>query len=195
MSDIQLDEIRSGYNLSKINSNFEKLEEANNNTVLHRDGGNNTMLQDIDLNSNKIINAGAPETDYDLVRGVDVVEIAKKIKGASFVTQTEQEVPTVGLFNGARWYIIDNNETFSYVIEDGESVGQWVQEGVYGDDKSVILSNTIDLDNVLSVINAIDKFTGKRVMNTDTNKQVYAGGSLAIDVWYDALGAVEHSPS
>ena len=195
MSDIQLDEIRSGYNLSKINSNFVKLKEANNSSVLHRSGGNNTMQQDLDMDSNRILNAAVPMSDYDLFRGVDVINLVKNITGASFVTQTEAEIPTAGLFSGARWYIIENNETFVYVIEEGELSGQWVQEGVYGDDNSVQYSNSIALDNVLSQINAIDKFKGKQVMNTDTNKQVYAAGSLAIDVWYDSDGNVVHSPS
>ena len=60
MSDIELDAIRSGYNLSKINSNFEKVGDVINDDVLHRSGGNNTMSQELDMDSNKIINTPRP---------------------------------------------------------------------------------------------------------------------------------------
>lgn len=68
MSDIELDEIRSGYNLSKINSNFNKLEESVNNDLLNLSGGNNTMLQQLDMNSNKIINLPIPTTPSEPLR-------------------------------------------------------------------------------------------------------------------------------
>ena len=67
MSDIQLDEIRSGYNLSKINSNFNKLEDAVNKDLLNLSGGNNTMLQELDMNSNRMINLPSPKEPLDAV--------------------------------------------------------------------------------------------------------------------------------
>lgn len=62
MTDIVLNPITSGYNVSKINNNFDKIEEVINEEVLHREGGNNTMLQSLDMNSNSIINV---VTDLD----------------------------------------------------------------------------------------------------------------------------------
>lgn len=56
MTDITLDPITSGYNLSKLNTNFDKVENAVNNDVVHRTGGNNTMLQDLDMNSYALLN-------------------------------------------------------------------------------------------------------------------------------------------
>ena len=56
MTDISLKPIRSGYNLQKINDNFEEIEANINNTSIQSEGGNNTMQQELDMNSNSIIN-------------------------------------------------------------------------------------------------------------------------------------------
>lgn len=56
MTDVVLNTITSGYNLSKLNANFEIIEEAINNDVLNLSGGNNTMLQDLDMNGYDLLN-------------------------------------------------------------------------------------------------------------------------------------------
>ncbi|QHJ82388.1 MAG: hypothetical protein [Bacteriophage sp.] len=56
MTDITLTPITSGYNLSKINANFDKVEDVINNDVVHNTGGNNTMYQDLDMNGNDLLN-------------------------------------------------------------------------------------------------------------------------------------------
>src|SRR5690606_35085408 len=63
MTDITLDNITSGYNLSKLNANFDKVEEVINEEVLHTVGGNNTMLQHLDMNGYAILNL---ETDPEV---------------------------------------------------------------------------------------------------------------------------------
>lgn len=72
MSDIDLKEIRSGYNLSKINDNFDKIEEVINEEVVHNTGGNNTIYQDLDMNSNRLLNLPAPASDVEPLRKGDV---------------------------------------------------------------------------------------------------------------------------
>lgn len=68
MTDIVLTPITSGYNLSKINSNFDKIEEAINSDVVHVRGGNNTMYQDLDLNGNDLLNVNInPDNPGSLV--------------------------------------------------------------------------------------------------------------------------------
>lgn len=82
MSDIILAPITSGYNLAKFNANFNTIQDVINNQVLHNTGGNNTMHQQLDMNSNKIINifvdvddptslltVGAADTRYYNVSG------------------------------------------------------------------------------------------------------------------------------
>jgi len=59
VSKIDLDPITSGYNLSKINANFQAIEDELNNKVLYRNiltGEPNQMDTTLDMNSNRIIN-------------------------------------------------------------------------------------------------------------------------------------------
>lgn len=68
MTDIVLIPITSGYNLSKINGNFVEIQNTINSDVLHVQGGNNTMFQDLDLNGNALLNVGSnPEEPGSLV--------------------------------------------------------------------------------------------------------------------------------
>ena len=56
----------------RLNSNFEAIQEAFQNT-LSRDGTEpNNMLVDLDMDSNRIINLGAPIDDNDAVRLIDL---------------------------------------------------------------------------------------------------------------------------
>lgn len=63
MTDITLKDITSGYNVSRINYNFDKIEYSINNEILHLVGGNNVMQQDLDMNSNSILNVVVDPTD------------------------------------------------------------------------------------------------------------------------------------
>ncbi|MDB4302061.1 hypothetical protein N9924_00695 [bacterium] len=74
MSDITLNPISSGYNLSKINENFTTLEDVVNDEVVHSTGGNNVMQQELDMNSRRILNVGAPINDNDGARLKDVLD-------------------------------------------------------------------------------------------------------------------------
>ena len=60
MTDITLKDIKSGYNLSKINDNFETIEDVINDEVVHSTGGNNVMSQDLDMNSERVLNLPTP---------------------------------------------------------------------------------------------------------------------------------------
>lgn len=59
MSKIELDTITSGHNLSKINDNFQKVENELNNNVLYRQDNPtepNHMSTNLDMNSKRILN-------------------------------------------------------------------------------------------------------------------------------------------
>lgn len=56
MTDIVLKPITSGYNIVKINYNFDQIKYTINNDILHLVGGNNIMQQDLDMNGNAILN-------------------------------------------------------------------------------------------------------------------------------------------
>ena len=76
MSKIDLDPITSGYNLSKINANFQKLEDELNNKVLYRnspEGEPNSMSSNLDMNGQSILNAGKISSSILELGGVQVV--------------------------------------------------------------------------------------------------------------------------
>ena len=59
MSKIELDPVGSGFNLSKINENFQKVEDELNDKVLYRDnpvGEPNAWLKDQDANNKRLLN-------------------------------------------------------------------------------------------------------------------------------------------
>lgn len=66
---IDLDPITSGYQLSKINTNFQRIETEFNNNVLRRDGvgvgEDNTMKVNLDMNSFQILNAMVGDLSLD----------------------------------------------------------------------------------------------------------------------------------
>ena len=75
MSDIELTSIGSGYNLGKINQNFEEVERVVNDEVFHTTGGNNVMGQELDMNGKRILNTPTPSQPTDVIRLVDVDDL------------------------------------------------------------------------------------------------------------------------
>ena len=77
MTKIVLDTVSSGYNLGKINANFEKIEDQLNDKVLYRDNTStpnepNELEQDLDLNSNRILNLPVPTSPTEPLRKGDI---------------------------------------------------------------------------------------------------------------------------
>lgn len=106
MTDIVLTPITSGYNLSKINANFDKVEDVINNDVLHVRGGNNTMYQDLDMNGHDLLNVNidpdnpgslltreAADALYYNVDG-DVLEGPMNVAGNTVTGLKKAEAPT-----------------------------------------------------------------------------------------------------
>lgn len=76
MSKVELSTITSGYNLSGINSNFQKLEDELNNKVLYRDsppGEPNHMDVNLDMNGHSILNANAIHANVIEIGGVPII--------------------------------------------------------------------------------------------------------------------------
>jgi hypothetical protein len=61
--------ISSGYNLSKINDNFVKIEEALQDALSRSGVGPNAMEADLDLNSNDLLNVRQTHTDELYING------------------------------------------------------------------------------------------------------------------------------
>lgn len=82
MSKIELPNVTGGYNLSTINNNFQKIEDALNEEVLYRKGYTgepNEMQTNLDMNGNKILNVVTGTSPSDLAtRGYVDEEIAEE---------------------------------------------------------------------------------------------------------------------
>ena len=71
MAKIDLSNITSGYNLTKINENFQKVEDALNGEVLYRDnpdGEDNSLQSDLDANNKRILNLPDPISASEPIR-------------------------------------------------------------------------------------------------------------------------------
>ena len=76
MAKIDLDDVASGYNRQRINQNFQDIETELNNKVLYRDnpsGEPNQMENNLDMNSNDLLNVSTINTDQLVLDGVVVV--------------------------------------------------------------------------------------------------------------------------
>lgn len=77
MSKIDLNNVTSGFNVSTINANFQKIEDALNYSVLYRDppiGEPNTMQDNLDMNGKRIYNLTKPLNNSEPVRLIDLKE-------------------------------------------------------------------------------------------------------------------------
>lgn len=74
MAKLTLNDVTSGYSSATvINANNDRIEMALENT-LSRDGSTpNTMAANLDLNSNRVVNLGSPQSSSDAARWADVV--------------------------------------------------------------------------------------------------------------------------
>lgn len=75
MTKLVLDDVTSGFNITKINDNFEKISSELQNKVLYRDntsGEANAMRNALDMNSNPILNLPTPSSPTSPVRLIDI---------------------------------------------------------------------------------------------------------------------------
>lgn len=119
MTDIVLDDVASGFNLSVINNNFEVVEDVVNTELMHLEGGNNVMRQSLNMNSQRILNLPRPTSNSEPARladlqslieggvndaslitflqyGIGAVERNANAKMAEWVTGLDFEAPTDG---------------------------------------------------------------------------------------------------
>lgn len=87
MTDVVLNNITSGYNISKINDNFDKIKNNVNSNVLHTHGGGNIMDQDLDMNSNNILNVATDLTNPSSLVNVDALNSVKSSLDAETVAR------------------------------------------------------------------------------------------------------------
>lgn len=82
MAKVILPPVTSGYNLQRINDNFKKIEDNINNHSIQRDNKNNTMNQDLDMDSNQILNVKTDLSNPNSL--VSVFDLNSKLGDLSF---------------------------------------------------------------------------------------------------------------
>lgn len=90
---LNLEPVQSGYNLSVINENFQRIEDTWDEKLDRKvSQQGNFMEQELDMNSERIINLGAPQNDNDAVRLKDLeqVVIESDVEGVVPVIQPRQ---------------------------------------------------------------------------------------------------------
>lgn len=103
---ITLNGTGSGFNRAVINDNFQKIEYELNNNVLRRNGifesEDNAMREDLDMNSQRILNLPKPENAFEPAR---LIDLSNMIGGIS-LTPNAGEVE----FDGTVDYAANNVE-------------------------------------------------------------------------------------
>lgn len=128
MAKIVLTPITSGYNLSKINDNFVALVAELQDNVLYRDnpsGEPNLMNNDLDMNSNRILNLPAPVAATEVARLKDIqtmgaTSLPEQTGHAGKFIQTDGEA--------ASWQVPDASEISN--TPSGEMAATTVQGAI-----------------------------------------------------------------
>lgn len=94
MSKIDLNNVAGGFNLSKINDNFQKIETALNDGALWRDnpdGEPNQMKNDLDMNGHRIYNLPAPVAENEPARYKEIQDVQLAIDQAHLDAQRAKD--------------------------------------------------------------------------------------------------------
>lgn len=83
------DDVASGFNLSKLNSNFDKTQTALQDALSRSGNGPNQMNADIDLNSNDLLNVKQIDADVLTLNGdvVQKVDLATALKSSNALSE------------------------------------------------------------------------------------------------------------
>ena len=93
------------YSRLALNSNFQKIEDKVNNDLVHRQNGSAVMHQDLDMNSNKILNIEDPVEDLDVANKKYVDERGDYVLGlANQYTDQECSVTLSTAISEAKSY-------------------------------------------------------------------------------------------
>lgn len=88
MAKVTLDDVASGYDLSKINANFQTIEGELNDKVLYRNnpvGETNTLITDVDVNGRRLYNLPVPVLDHHAARLKDVQNAVLGVTSANLI--------------------------------------------------------------------------------------------------------------
>lgn len=140
MSKIELNTVSAGHNLSTINSNFQKLEDALNNEVLYRKGyagEPNDMDTNLDMNSKRILNLqdAVSQSEPVTLRQLIEVDSGNSVQlradlaaegGAGLIGDLAVFVTSKQYAGGATKTSVDNDAAIIAAIADATATGRFV---------------------------------------------------------------------
>lgn len=141
MSKIELSNVSSGYDLSVINANFQKIEDELNNKVLYRnspEGEPNTLETPLDVNGKRIYNLAEPLSNLEPARLRDVQNAINGVTAANLINFT----PAGGLSSDnvqAALQELDTEKMASGSLEDssGSSLVGFINNGTSAIERTV----------------------------------------------------------
>lgn len=166
MSEINLNDVTSGYNLVKINNNFQTLERVINEELLHRvnaDNNPNNLQTDIDANSRHIYNLGKPTTGGEPIRVKDLFGDPGDLLGGP----TIEHVTTVAgqtVIPLSTSYVVGSNSM--YVFHNGEFLIKDTDYTETSTTSITIINRTVDAGDVISFVPVVAVSGDGGVSNT-----------------------------
>ncbi len=105
MSKITLASVASGYDLSKVNDNFQIIQEAIDNTLSRNGTSPNSMSADIDMNGNRVYNLPDPELSSEAAtKGWVEAQPASAAADAVLAqAAAEEAVAAAAIIDGFEW--------------------------------------------------------------------------------------------
>jgi hypothetical protein len=177
MSSINLTDVTSGYNLAKVNENFQEVERVINEELLHRensDGSPNALQTDIDANSRRIYNLPKAVTGGEPLRLKDLFgDTEELLKGPDIEHITASEGQTVFTLTSS---YVPNSDSM-YVFRNGVLLRKTVDYLETGA-QQVIITEAANLDDVFSFVPVAVGGVGDLTSDAATGANV--GGGIGI---------------
>lgn len=186
MAKITLDTILSSFaSTSLFNTNFSAIQTDLNDKVLYRNnpmGEPNQMLNDLDMNSNDIINGGTVNTDRLFINGLEVAAVSgvttRTFVETEFTNEAGQDTFTVSydpffvqiLINGVQLAQAD------FTATTGTEIVLAVPLTTNDDILTVIAYQAFEVVNALSIPNNLSDVAD--VPTSRDNLDVYSKGEL-----------------
>lgn len=155
MSQIDLNDVTSGYNLVKINNNFQEIERVINEELLHRvnsDNIPNSLQTDIDANSHHIYNLPKPQSGGEPLRVKDLFGDPDDLLGGP----TLEHVTTVAgqtVIPLTTSYVVGSNSL--YVFHNGQFLVKDVDYTETSTTSVTLINRTVLDGDIISFVPAV----------------------------------------